>query len=844
MRIERLGLALSVLLTACGANSRTLTVRLITDFVPAAELASVRVDIESIELPDGAEAFSQRLSFVAGEDDDFIHGVDVAELGLPQPGRYGLTVTLLDRFGEVLADQEVEIEIRDAYVATILVDRGCATDPALCDRTCATDDECSVGVTCGVGVCASDHCLFTPIAPGATGACAAGEFCDPVAGCVPRPGPTCSGTEERLCDLQDGVCAGALVACTGGVFPDCGTTQYGARFETTETLCDGLDNDCDGLVDEMDLPACPLTEGVCAGSTRTCGGRLGLLACDFFAHDPRYEPIEQTCDGLDNDCDGVTDEVGRLPECPLRDGVCGGSRGRCEAGTFVCDAAQYGPSFEPDETLCDGLDNDCDRRVDEGLVAPACALSAGVCTGSQRRCGGALGFLACGLAEYGPVYQASTETSCDGLDNDCDGTVDEGITRSCDRGCGSGTETCVDGAFIGCTAPSRTVLSDVSLGGGVHNFECVDVPLGTTATFGSGATIVVANDARVVGSLIIEGRAGRIEARDVVVEGRLQAGELTVVASSAIRVAAGGLLDAIGRYSGGGGGGCSNLSSRGVSGGGAGGSGGGVGGRGGACGPIAGQLGGAGIGGGNDGAVGCDCTCSISSAGGAPSGGDGAAAPAGAGGGGGAGGTGGGGGSGSFPSTGWMASGGLPGSASNPSGARPAFGGGGGGAGGGELSFLGRPDCADRGGGGAGILVLEAPSIVNLGRIALDGSDGAGSTNWLRRGAGGGGGAGALVVLAATFDNLGVVTANGGRGGSHRNHATQQGCPDTSAGGGGGGGGGYVYLEVGALTAGSFGRISVDGGAGGTVECASPRGSPGASGVRCCVVGLPGCPTC
>jgi hypothetical protein len=108
----------------------------------------------------------------------------------------------------------------------------------------------------------------------------------------------------------------------------------GTCVPTEETCGDGLDNDCDTIVDEgcPPTPPCVPTPEVCDGIDNDCDGSVdeGGVCC---------VPTAEVCDGVDNDCDGSVDEDG------------------------ACD-----PVCVPSSETCDGVDNDCDGVVDEGCI--------------------------------------------------------------------------------------------------------------------------------------------------------------------------------------------------------------------------------------------------------------------------------------------------------------------------------------------------------------------------------------------------------------------------------------------------------------------------------------------
>jgi hypothetical protein len=217
----------------------------------------------------------------------------------------------------------------------------------------------------------------------------------------------------------------------------------GAEDQSADEVCDGFDNDCDGIVDQglfMDsIDLCP-TSGVCAQHPAllrsTC--ILGLWQCDPSLV-PGYEAgTELSCDGLDNDCDGLVDEDFILLDYDGQQKIieesCG--TGACADGWVVCAPDGRGIACSTahlrSEEGCDGLDNDCDGLTDEGQTYQGNALGSpctgvGACGAGVVQCSPASRKATCSTNPDGMDSEAHPE-ACDGLDNNCNGLTDEGLT--------------------------------------------------------------------------------------------------------------------------------------------------------------------------------------------------------------------------------------------------------------------------------------------------------------------------------------------------------------------------------------------------------------------------------
>ncbi|HRE88482.1 MAG TPA: putative metal-binding motif-containing protein, partial [Myxococcota bacterium] len=345
--------------------------------------------------------------------------------------------------------------------------------PAASDASCnGVDDDCDgqtdehyagAQTSCGTGLCArtgQNYCVNGAV----INSCVAGQPAGSDASCNGVDDDCDGATDEHFVATQTscgvGECArtGTATCNNGNIVNSC--TPGPAAAE----VCDGKDNDCDGLVDGADanmaLVACEKQQGVCSGLMKTASQCVGgaWQACSepyYQVNRPSYSPTD-TCDGLDNDCDGGADED--FTPAATTCGVGGCQRAgetSCVEGTLVDSCVAAAPRTE----TCDGVDNDCDGATDaadDTLSLVACEKQDGVCAGALKPATLCVagGWLACGDGVYAanrPGY--ATVDGCDGLDNDCDGGVDEGfvsVATSCGVGeCrSSGATSCVAGNVV------------------------------------------------------------------------------------------------------------------------------------------------------------------------------------------------------------------------------------------------------------------------------------------------------------------------------------------------------------------------------------------------------------
>lgn len=233
-------------------------------------------------------------------------------------------------------------------------------------------------------------------------------------------------------------CRDGIQTCTAGRWTGCG----GQILPKVEK-CNGIDDDCSGQIDDkLVAPKCPKQKGACLGSVQRCAGKLGWQACSVADYGKDYQLLETKCDGKDNDCDGKVDGVSACGKCILSNKAAvystklptnckasdacydhcvshkntlyycrkthtGGftyttytswltqcsSQTACQVSTcgsrnFFCDGTRWREGKKPgtNDDFCDGVDNNCNGKIDENCTCQSPCTADKYCTGPCKRC--------------------------------------------------------------------------------------------------------------------------------------------------------------------------------------------------------------------------------------------------------------------------------------------------------------------------------------------------------------------------------------------------------------------------------------------------------------------------
>lgn len=270
---------------------------------------------------------------------------------------------------------------------------GCATGESECGGACinvySDSANCgSCGNACGADqICSGGECQCSGGSPVCgTTCCPAEQVCynDTCQACADRE--ACNGVDDD-CDGQvdnglqqpcNNACGQGTETCVSGTWANCTAPTAGTE------VCDGQDNDCNGQTDEgvtvtLYVDSDNDTFGDLNTSIQGCPGLEGHSEnsddCDDTNENINPDAEEDCEDTVDNNCDDAVNEgctgcaAGQVQECGE-----GGNTGECEYGSQTCDDAGDGPEWgeceggvRPVEEACDGVDNDCDGNIDDGI---------------------------------------------------------------------------------------------------------------------------------------------------------------------------------------------------------------------------------------------------------------------------------------------------------------------------------------------------------------------------------------------------------------------------------------------------------------------------------------------
>jgi hypothetical protein len=423
--------------------------------------------------------------------------------------------------------------VEDLGGGDISADGGSGNDSSTADGSapppvviaCQIDAECTdkapatTPAGCASAKCLAQKCVFVAKdadGDGVPGACSSQDGTKPV---IVGPRVDCD-------DTNPGVVPGSEIDCTDNSFmlPGKGACKAGKKRcnndgafgacigvigKKTEVCDNGLDEDCDGNIDNgctcasgSPPRACgPAAKGICKPGTQTCTNAT-WGNCEGAV----FPKVRDCLSADDNDCNGVPDrdEAECLCDRAVKGGTARdcqtGQSGICAAGAQTCNVGSGGAAWgactpktpAQGRNCASGNDNDCNGKADN--AEPECACQVG----ATQNCGtGQPGICAAGTqtcvstgngAAFGPCMPIKTAAARDcnsAADNNCNGAADntesecrcDGVTligagRGCNSGqagiCAAGTQVCVNNGnaagWGACRANSAPAARDCGSG--------------------------------------------------------------------------------------------------------------------------------------------------------------------------------------------------------------------------------------------------------------------------------------------------------------------------------------------------------------------------------------------
>jgi hypothetical protein len=361
------------------------------------------------------------------------------------------------------------------------------------DAGCMDDAQCDDDVQCTVDTCTGGECSNMPN----DALCQDTYTCDPVMDCPPRtctedaecqdrfacngaeicvdmlcvPGPPVDCDDGDACtddacdEVARGECAHTTADLDADGFGDALCAEIGGVAatdcnDTNENAFPGAPEECNGIDDNCDTGAlCDETFTCCRGTIGSCTTECettGTRICGVSCSWGVCSPPPESCNAIDDDCNGEADEIFACVQGESE--PCTTTCG--SSGTRTCAGdCTWGACTPPDE-VCNGLDDDCDGTPDDGFECV---------TGRTESCGttcSTTGSRTCSSQCRWPTTCTPPPEACNGVDDNCNGQTDETTEctagdppQSCQTSCGSsGMRTCNSATctYNACVPPAET----------------------------------------------------------------------------------------------------------------------------------------------------------------------------------------------------------------------------------------------------------------------------------------------------------------------------------------------------------------------------------------------------